>query len=401
MELNVNSEITKLKKVLLHRPGHEIENFTPSLMKRFLFDDIPYLKVAQEEHDLFSQTLVKNGIEVYYIEDLIEETMAHEQAKMSFLNEFLNKSKILTLKKDIVLDYLLSLNDNKDIISKIISGIRKDEIGSKVKNLSALSEQDYPFLSDPLPNMYFTRDIGSVIGHGMTLSCMRSSVRKRETLFLKYILKFHPDFSKKSIPNWYYPNDNSPIEGGDILILKQDLLAIGLSQRTRASAIETMASNIFNSDNSKIKTILAFQLPKKRSFMHLDTVFTQVDSDKFTVHSRIEGPLKVYSIKASQKGLSINEESMTLKHILEKYLNRKVTLIKCGLGDRIIGGREQWNDASNTLAIKPGEVIVYDRNYITNRALQDNGIKTHVIKGSELSRGRGGPRCMSIPLERE
>ena len=401
MKLNINSEIGKLKKVLLHRPGKELENFTPSLMERLLFDDIPYLKVAQEEHDYFANLLKKKGIGVYYIENLLADVIKDDDLKMKLIDDFLEETGLMTVSKDVVLNYLLSLPDNKAIASKLISGIRKDEIEYKQKDLSALADRNYPFVSDPLPSMYFTRDIGAVIGNGISLNRMFTDTRRRETLFLKYVLKHHSEFRESDIPYWYHRENNTSIEGGDILVLGKELLAIGISQRTNANSIKKLASRIFNSDRSTVKTILAFRIPEKRAFMHLDTVFTQVDHDKFTIHAKIEGPLEVYVIKPSSNGILIDEENMSLEKILQKHLDRKVTLIRCGLGDPIVGGREQWNDGSNTLAVAPGEVVVYERNYITNQALKDNGITTHTIKGSELSRGRGGPRCMSMPLERE
>ena len=401
MKLHINSEIGKLKKVLLHRPGKELENFTPSLMERLLFDDIPYLKIAQEEHDYFANLLKKKGVGVYYLENLLVDIMKDTDIKMKLIDDFLEETGLITVSKGVVSNYLLSLADNKAIVSKLIAGIRKDEIEYKQKDLSAMADRHYPFISDPLPNAYFTRDIGAVIGNGISLNKMFTDARRRETLFLKYIMKHHPEFRESDISYWYHRENNTSIEGGDILVLGKELLAIGISQRTNANSVKQLASRMFNSDRSHIKTILAFRIPEKRAFMHLDTVFTQVDHDKFTIHAKIEGPLEVYVITSSTNGILIDEENMSLEKILEKHLNCKVTLIRCGLGDPIVGGREQWNDGSNTLAINPGEVIVYERNYVTNQALIDHGITVHPIKGSELSRGRGGPRCMSMPLERE
>ena len=401
MKLHINSEISKLKKVLLHRPGKELENLIPSLMERLLFDDIPYLKVAQEEHDYFANLLRKSGVEVFYIEELLVETIKDSTIKMNLIDDFLEETNLITISKNVLSDYLLSLPDDKAIVDKLIAGIRKDEVEYKQKDLSALTDRYYPFVCDPLPNAYFTRDIGAVIGCGVSLNSMATDARARETLLLKYILKHHPKFAENVIPYWYHRETSASIEGGDILVLKEDLIAIGVSQRTKATAIKNLASRIFNSDHSKVRTILAFRIPEKRAFMHLDTVFTQVDHDKFTIHANIEGPLEVYAITPGSNGVVIQEENAILEKILGKYLKTNVTLIRCGLGDPIAGGREQWNDGSNTLAIAPGEVVVYERNYVTNQVLQDHGITTHVIKGSELSRGRGGPRCMSMPLERE
>jgi arginine deiminase len=408
MNLNVYSEIGPLKKVLLHRPSHEIENLTPELLGKMLFDDIPYLKVAQYEHDFFANKLKESGVEVVYLEKLAEETIAqNEDVKLNLISDFLNEAHISSQgAKEAVTSYLLDF-DNETIIEKLMSGIRKDEVHCNTpKNLSEYVHSDYPFITDPLPNLYFTRDPFVTIGSGICLNHMHTYIRQRETLFAEYIFKHHSDFKDQQIPFWYQRDEDTCIEGGDILILGNGILAIGISQRTDPRSIETLANRLFNTKvkpESPVKTILAFQIPSTRAFMHLDTVFTQVDYDKFTLHGEIEKSLDVYAITNAKngKGISIKEEKGNLTNILSKYIGRKISLIKCGRGDKIIAGREQWNDGSNTLAISPGEVVVYQRNYVTNQVLEDNGIKLHIIPSSELSRGRGGPRCMSMPLYRE
>ncbi|MGB3367528.1 MAG: arginine deiminase [Acidaminobacteraceae bacterium] len=403
--LNVYSEIGKLKKVLLHRPGKEIENLTPDLMDRLLFDDIPYLEVAREEHDFFAQTLRNCGSEVLYLEDLAAEAVSKTSVKKLFIEDFINESRIhSSKKKELVKEYLMNFKSNKEMIDKMMEGIRKEEIGSfKSVHLSDLVEERYPFIVDPMPNLYFTRDPFSTIGSGISLNHMRTVTRNRETLFSKYIFAHHDMFKDSNIPFWYNREDKFSIEGGDQLVLSEKVLAIGISERTDAAAVEILAKRIFK-QNEKFEVILAFDIPKKRAFMHLDTVFTMVDYDKFTIHPEIEGPLTVYSIRKSANGddILIEKEKMILEDILKKYLNLdKVSLIRCGNGDIIDAAREQWNDGSNTLAVAPGEVIVYSRNHVTNRLLQEHGVKLHVIPSSELSRGRGGPRCMSMPLIRE
>ncbi|HJO93965.1 MAG TPA: arginine deiminase [Victivallales bacterium] len=408
MNLNVYSEIGQLKKVLLHRPSHEIENLIPEFLDEMLFDDIPYLEVAQQEHDFFANELKNSDVEVLYLEKLAEETIAQDiNIKSNFISEFLDEAHISdNCVKDVVSNYLLSF-DNKTIIGKLISGIRKNEIPYNVpRNLTEYVNEDYPFITDPLPNLYFTRDPFVTIGSGICLSHMSTDIRQRETLFSKYIFNYHPNFKDQQIPFWYHRDDDTCIEGGDILTLGQGILAIGISQRTEPDSIEKLSRRLFSSKfkpENPIKTVLALQIPSTRAFMHLDTVFTQVDYDKFTLHGEIEGPLRIYAISPSVNGdsISINEEFDNLENILSKYLDRKITLIKCGGGDKIVSGREQWNEGFNSLNISPGEVVVYQRNYVTNQILQDNGIKLHVIPSSELSRGRGGPRCMSMPLDRE
>ena len=405
--LNVTSEIGRLKTVLLHRPGEEIENLTPDLLDRLLFDDIPYLKVAREEHDAFAQTLREAGVEVLYLEVLAAEAIeTSDEVKQQFISEFIDEAGVESERlKEALIEYFNSFSDNKAMVDKMMAGVRKEEL--KDYHRESLYDQVnnvYPFVCDPMPNLYFTRDPFATIGHGITLNHMRTDTRNRETIFAKYIFRHHPRFEGKDIPFWFNRNDKTSLEGGDELILSKEILAVGISQRTDSKSVEKLAKKLLYYPDTSFKTVLAFKIPVSRAFMHLDTVFTQVDYDKFTVHPGIVGPLEVYAItKDPEKDgqLIAVEECDTLENILKKYLKRDIELIKCGGGDEIIAAREQWNDGSNTLAIAPGEVVVYSRNYVTNEILEKKGIKLHVIPSSELSRGRGGPRCMSMPLIRE
>lgn len=402
--LNVYSEIGKLKTVMLHRPGEEIENLTPDLLDRLLFDDIPFLKVAREEHDAFAKILKDNGVEVLYLENLAAESLTDAKVKDDFLNEYIAEANIEgEKKKAVVKEFLLNIDNDYDMVIKMMEGIKKRELPSYQKTtLADMVDSDYPFIIDPMPNLYFTRDPFATIGDGVSLNHMRNETRRRETLFAKYIFKYHPIWRDACKNRWYDRALPSSVEGGDELILSEEVLAIGISQRTDAAAVEELAKNIFNSDNT-FKKVLALKIPVKRAFMHLDTVFTMIDYDKFTIHPEIEGPLTVYSISKGAGGsLKIVEESKELDQILADALGLdKVTLIRCGGDDIIAGAREQWNDGANTLAIAPGEVIVYERNHVTNELLEKAGIKLHIMPSSELSRGRGGPRCMSMPFERE
>ncbi|HHD2788668.1 TPA: arginine deiminase [Clostridium perfringens] len=405
--LNVTSEIGRLKTVLLHRPGEEIENLTPALLDRLLFDDIPYLKVAREEHDAFAKTLRDNGVEVLYLEVLAAETMdTDNNLKDKFISEFIDEAGVQSEGlKEALIKYFNSFSTNKEMIDKMMAGVRKEEL--KDYHRESLYDQVndvYPFVCDPMPNLYFTRDPFATIGHGITLNHMRTDTRNRETIFAKYIFRHHPRFEGKDIPFWFNRNDKTSLEGGDELILSKEILAVGISQRTDSASVEKLAKKLLYYPDTSFKTVLAFKIPVSRAFMHLDTVFTQVDYDKFTVHPGIVGPLEVYALTKDPENdgqLLVTEEVDTLENILKKYLDRDIKLIKCGGGDEIIAAREQWNDGSNTLAITPGEVVVYSRNYVTNEILEKEGIKLHVIPSSELSRGRGGPRCMSMPLIRE
>ena len=401
--VNVTSEIGKLKRVMLHRPGYEVENLVPEYLGRLLFDDIPYLKIAQQEHDKFAQVLRENGAEVYYLEELVTEVLKDEKIKEEFLHEFLDESGITSPSlKEAMKEYLLKF-DTRQMVDKIMAGVRKNEV--EVKEPTSLVElmfDDYPFYLDPMPNLYFTRDPGASIGNGITLNRMRMDARKRETLFLKYIIKYNKLFNSPETPLWYERSMPFAIEGGDELVLSEKVVAIGCSERTSAEAIEIVAKNLFDA-NTSFEKVLVFEIPKCRAFMHLDTVFTMVDYDKFTIHPGIQGPLSVYEItKGANNTLKFRHNTSPVDKILADALNlSSVELIQCGGGDFIIAGREQWNDGSNTLAIAPGVVVTYERNYVTNEILDKRGVKVISIPSSELSRGRGGPRCMSMPLYRE
>ncbi len=396
------SEIGKLNKVLLHRPGQELEALTPATIERLLFDDIPYLKVAQEEHDIFAQTLRDNGVEVVYYVEEAAKAMANPEVQIQFVNEFLNLSKINSKGlRSAMTSYLLEMSPT-EMITKVIAGIKREEIKTKdATSLMDLVDDDYPFVSDPMPNLYFTRDPGACVGEGINIHHMHTDARRREALILRYIYKYDRDFASESNKQWYDLTDTYSIEGGDVLVLSKEIVAVGLSQRTTISGLEHFARNLLQ--GSGFKKVLAFDIPKSRAFMHLDTVFTMVDYDKFTIHPEIEGPLGVYEITLDSKGeLKFNALKDELHKLLALELKvPAVDLIRCGGGDLLAAQREQWNDGSNTLCIAPGTVVTYERNYVTNELLDKKGIKVLTVPSAELSRGRGGPRCMSCPVNRD
>ncbi|XMB67195.1 arginine deiminase [Mycoplasmatota bacterium zrk1] len=394
--IKVHSEIGRLKKVLLHRPGSELDNLIPSLLDQLLFDDIPWLELAQEEHDAFSNVLRENGVEVVYLEELMAEVLEDNRVKEQFLYQFLSEANMNSHTKRIAAyEYLIKL-PNLELVLKTMGGIRNSELSLPRRRLLDYIDK-YPFATDPMPNLYFTRDPFTSIGEGVSINHMRTETRNRETIYADYIFKYHPDFMHTE--RFYNRDEKLSIEGGDVLILNEEIIAVGISERTQPEAVEKIAKTLFN--RTKFQTILAFYIPNSRAFMHLDTVLTQVDHDKFTLHGGIIGPTEVFEITNERGRLKIKEIKDTLENILSHYLKKDITLIKCGGGDYIDSRREQWSDAANTLAIAPGEVIVYSRNTVTNKLLVENGVKIHVIPSSELSRGRGGPRCMSMPLIRE
>lgn len=401
--LHNTSEIGRLRKVMLHRPGRELENLMPEYLERLLFDDIPYLRVAQEEHDAFAQCLRDNGAEVIYLNELVTETIREPEIRKELIEQFLDEADLDKHRiREILRDYFSDMDD-RTLVDAMMAGVRKSDIRGfetgKLSDYLSFRSDDYPFLIDPMPNLYFTRDPFATIGTGVSLHRMHTVTRNRETLFGKFIFKYHPMY--KDAPKWYDRGETSSLEGGDILILSPEVIAVGISQRTHEDSIDKFAHTILSISDT-FKRVLAFDIPKTRSFMHLDTVFTMVDRDKFTVHPNILHEITVFVMELVEGKVRIQEEQGRLEDILKKHLGLdRVTLIKCGSDSPIDAAREQWSDGSNTLAIAPGEVVVYGRNYVTNRILEDNGITIHTIPCSELSRGRGGPRCMSMPFVRD
>lgn len=395
------SEIGKLNKVLLHRPGKELEKLTPNNFERLLFDDIPYLKVAQEEHDRFAEVLKENGVEVCYYQQETAKALADIEIRRNFVNEFVNMTKDFSESiREAVVEFLMA-KEPEDLVATCIAGVFSDEIKASAGSLFDIVKSEDVFALDPMPNLYFTRDPGACVGNGINIHHMSTPARRRESLLLEYMTKYNRDFALEDTPMWYEIGGKYSIEGGDVLVLSKEIVAIGFSQRTTLAGIECFAENLLK--NSEFKKVLVFDIPKCRAFMHLDTVFTMVDYDKFTIHPEIEGPLGVYEITLGADGqLKYNAMMDELANILALELKLPaVDLIRCGGGDLIAAQREQWNDGSNTLCIAPGTVVTYERNYVTNDLLDKRGIKVLSIPSAELSRGRGGPRCMSCPVNRD
>ena len=405
MAICVKSEIGNLRKVLIHRPGGELEHLTPEYLTTLLFDDIPYLKRAQIEHDSFAETLRSCGVEVVYLCDLVAQALDTDPAvRRQFVKEFLSNAdtRIVGHEKELF-KLLMDEPDTRTMVLRTMEGIMDDGFDFRKTNpLLNLTRTKAGFILDPIPNLYFTRDPMASVGCGASLNHMFSVTRNRETIYMKYVFEHHPDFQNK-VKKYYDPSIPYSIEGGDIHNLSEDTLAIGLSERTTAQAVEVLAHKIFADEESTIRNILAIDIPNMRAFMHLDTVLTQADRGVFIVHPGILHNIKVYRVFPGAKG-TIKAESLkgTLESIFCRFLGLdEIRFIKCGGNNMIAAEREQWNDGSNALCVEPGTVIVYDRNTITNDILRDNGLKTLEIASSELSRGRGGPRCMSMPLVRD
>ena len=382
--INVNSEIGTLKSVLLKRPGAEVENITPDTMERLLFDDIPFLKIAQEEHDFFADTLRDNGVETLYVDDLAVEALDSDDViRHRFVQQYLDEAGYgIGTTHDALFNYF----ENDSL---------HDLAGRDAAN---------PFLLDPLPNAYFTRDPQASMGNGITINHMTYKARQPESLFTEFIMQYHPRFAGH-VDIWRDRNHNTRIEGGDELILNDHVNAIGVSQRTSSKSIEALAKELFANPNSHFDTVVAVEIPHNHAMMHLDTVFTMVNRDQFTVFPGIMdagGQMNIFIMSPGPEGSVKLALRTDLGKSLQEVLDLpELDLIETGSGDEIVAPREQWNDGSNTLTIAPGEVVTYNRNYVSNELLRRHGIIVHEVISSELSRGRGGPRCMSQPIWRE
>ncbi len=408
--IHVTSEIGELQRVVLHRPGRELANLKVDEFEKCWIHDAFYLEYAQQEHDVFADILRNEGAEVLYMEELLAEAMdQHPEARKAFLDEYMSQAPVPDpWLVPLVREKLDAISDNRELVAKALAGMRLKEldIASGPRSLSrldgdGLSPDDFVVYS--MPSSYFSRDPIASIGTGVALHRMYWDQRNREVPFYKTFLTYHDDFA--GTPFWYDNHDAAHIEGGDVLNINETTLAIGISQRTEAAAIDTLARNLFWGEKpSAIETVYAIKIPWGYETMHLDTVCTQIDYDKFTVYPGMYDELKAYRLrKGDVEGeVAVEEIAGSLKEILQMATGvDDVMLIECGGGDPVEASREQWNDGSNTLAIAPGKVCVYERNVVTNEVLRKAGIELCVVPSEELSRGRGGPRCMSMPFARK
>ena len=403
--IRVTSEVGALKSVLLHRPGRELESLTPQYLDSMLFEDIPFLAQMQSEHDMFASLLREQGCTVFYIESLLEEVFQDEGQRTLAVEHLVNSSLIFSPSlNQIILEHLHAASA-KELVAYCIGGLLKSEIDDKVehKTLSYYIRDAFPYYIPPLPNLYFTRDPATVVGGGVSINVMKTESRRRENWLLSLIARHNPLFSTARIHQDY--TAKSSIEGGDILMLNEKCVICGSSARTDVWAIEGFAKRMLSpieEGGEGLATVIVIQIPYTRAYMHLDTVFTMVDRDAFCMFAGIASSVKVFSMKQGKNDhLAIFAEP-SLNQALKKALKiPAVKIINSGGNDAIASAREQWNDSTNTLAIAPGKVITYCRNVVSNDVLENNGIEVLPIKGSELVRGRGGPRCMSMPLWRD
>ena len=394
---SVRSEVGRLRTVLVHRPGLELRRVTPGTMDELLFDELLWVDKAQEEHDAFANVMRLNGTEVLYLEDLLTEVLSDASLAAEVVARHASDRACGPAAGPRVREYLRDVLP-RDLVAHLVGGVSIDEAGAREGLVAAAAPGS--MVLDPVPNTVFMRDSSAWIGEGVVISPMNRPVRRRESALLRLVATHHPRFA--GAPIWLGREDAEHLpatfEGGDLLVVGERGLAVGMSERTTAAGVENLAHRLFAA--GVVDRILAVDLPKVRSAMHLDTIVTQVDVDAFITYPSMTPHLRCHQVTPTATGISVRDTDSLVRGLAWAAGLDHVRAIEPKLGSTQ-AEREQWNDGNNTLALQPGEVVAYERNVATNEILDAAGITVRTIPSYELPRGRGGPRCMSCPLLRD
>lgn len=405
MTFHVDSEVGLLKQAIVHRPGLELSRLTPANVDELLFDDVMWADRARTEHDDFVAQLRAGGVEVHEFEKLLAESLDQDGAR-DFVQTELTTATRFGPALDAPLDELVGSTPAPLLASLLIGGVLKRDVATLLHTPSLLMEYLAPddFLLRPLPNHLFQRDNSAWVYGGVSVNPMAKPARQRETINSRLVYNFHPMFASTQM-RFLYGNDSlghesATVEGGDITVIGNRSVMIGMGERSTPQGVETLSRSLFRSGD--VDTVIVVELPHERAYMHLDTVMTMIDSDAFCVYPFLPDTLRSFTLSRVGEGGDFKiEENVELFPVVAEALGVSTLRILRTPIDKMGAEREQWDDGNNFLAIAPGVILGYERNVTTNDYLTDQGIQVVPVVGEELGRGRGGPRCMTCPVERE